>query len=138
MGIIFAGNIVSGPDEFSVLALHDGKLVTAMTCYLQSTHRHIKKETLWVLSNLTAGPTEHITTLLHAGVLPLVIHLLSSTFDIKKEVCLNVSFVSLYTEYGSCHSDLTLFPANFAIAVASYKLWNGLWKVMENDIDSTK
>ena len=82
-----SGNIVSGPDEYSFQALQSGEMVIAMKSYLQSTHRHIKKETLWVLSNLTAGPTEHINMLIEAGILPLVINLMSSTFDIKKEVC---------------------------------------------------
>ena len=81
------GNIVSGPDEYSSQTLQSGEMVIALKSYLQSTHRHIKKETLWVLSNLTAGPTEHIDMLIEAGILPLIMILMSSTFDIKKEVC---------------------------------------------------
>ena len=54
---------------------------------MQSTHKHIRKETLWVLSNLTAGPTEHAAAVVDAGAIPLMVSMLSSTFDIKKEVC---------------------------------------------------
>ncbi|KAL9959731.1 hypothetical protein ACROYT_G033083 [Oculina patagonica] len=88
------GNIVSGPDEYGTQAMQSDTLVAAMTSYLQSMHRHIKKESLWVLSNLTAGPTEHIDAFIQAGVLPLVMDLMSSTYDIKKEaaICLcNIS-----------------------------------------------
>ena len=67
--------------------MQSGTLVAAMTSFLQSMHRHIKKESLWVLSNLTAGPTEHIDAFIQAGILPLVMDLMSSTYDIKKEVC---------------------------------------------------
>ena len=71
--------------------MQSGKLVGAMKLFLQSVHRHIKKESLWVLSNLTVGPTEHIDALVQAGILPLVMDLMSSTYDIKKEVCQKVS-----------------------------------------------
>ena len=81
------GNIVSGPDEYGAQAMQSGALVAAMMSYLQSMHRHIKKESLWVLSNLTAGPTEHTDALIQAGILPLIMDLMSSTYDIKKEVC---------------------------------------------------
>lgn len=84
--IIFSGNIASGPDEYGTQAMQSGELVIAMTSFLESTHRHIKKESLWVLSNLTAGPTEHIDAFIQAGTLPLVVNLMSSTFDIRKEV----------------------------------------------------
>ena len=67
--------------------MQSGVLIKAMMSYLQSMHRHIKKESLWVLSNLTAGPTEHTDALIQAGMLPLIMDLMSSTYDIKKEVC---------------------------------------------------
>ena len=38
------------------------------------------------MSNLTAGPTEHIVVLIQAGIIPHIMNLMSSTFDIKKEV----------------------------------------------------
>lgn len=82
------GNIASGPDEYGTQAMQSGELVVAMTSFLESTHRHIKKESLWVLSNLTAGPTEHIDAFIQAGTLPLVVNLMSSTFDIRKEACI--------------------------------------------------
>ena len=67
--------------------MQSGALIAAMMSYLQSMHRHIKKESLWVLSNLTAGQTEHTDALIQAGILPLIMDLMSSTYDIKKEVC---------------------------------------------------
>lgn len=84
--------------------MQSGKLVGAMKFFLQSVHRHIKKESLWVLSNLTVGPTEHIDALVQAGILPLVMDLMSSTYDIKKEVCQKVSLCKS-SELSFCQSD---------------------------------
>ncbi|XP_006818065.1 uncharacterized protein LOC100376217 [Saccoglossus kowalevskii] len=47
------GNICSGPDEYSAMATENGTLMPALHLYLNSDHRHIKKETLWVLTNMT-------------------------------------------------------------------------------------
>ena len=77
---------MSGPDEYGSLAMKSGELINALMLYMKSAHRHIKKESLWVLSNLTAGPAQHIDMLIQAGILPLIVELLSATFDIKKEV----------------------------------------------------
>ncbi|XP_068689862.1 uncharacterized protein [Montipora capricornis] len=90
------GNIVSGPDEYGSLAMKSGELINALMLYMKSAHRHIKKESLWVLSNLTAGPAQHIDMLIQAGILPLIVELLSATFDIKKEAAICVCNVSYH------------------------------------------
>lgn len=90
------GNVVSGPDEYGALAMQSGELVIAMALYLQSSHRHIKKECLWVLSNLTAGLAQHVDMLIQAGILPLIIDLMSTSFDIKKEASICVCNISYH------------------------------------------
>ena len=76
--------------------MQSGALIAAMMSYLQSMHRHIKKESLWVLSNLTAGQTRHTDALIQAGMLPPIVDLMSSTYDIKKEVC-SMSLIFLFS-----------------------------------------
>lgn len=58
---------------------------------LSSSSHHIRKESLWVLSNLTVGSNESLSTVLDAGLLPVVVEMLDGTFVIQKEV----------SEYGS-------------------------------------
>ena len=47
------GNIASGDDKYCLLALNDERLLTALSKFLQSEHRHVKKESLWALSNMS-------------------------------------------------------------------------------------
>ncbi|KAJ7370277.1 hypothetical protein OS493_033357 [Desmophyllum pertusum] len=82
------GNIVSGPDEYGIMAMQSGTLVAAMTSYLQSMHRHIKKESLWVLSNLTAGPTEHIDALIQDQYFSITLCLACNRLPFA---CVNIS-----------------------------------------------
>ena len=50
----FLGNVFSGPDELSEKACDEHpSMVTTITKFLYSNHRHVVKETLWLLSNLS-------------------------------------------------------------------------------------
>lgn len=49
------GNLCSGPEECSIQTCQCPGMVTAVEKYLHSDHRHIRKEILWVLSNLTSN-----------------------------------------------------------------------------------
>lgn len=79
------GNICSGPDEHGTNAIRNGILIKVMPSLLSSTSHHIRKESLWVLSNLTAGSQETLSAVLDAGLLPGVVNMLDGTFDIRKE-----------------------------------------------------
>ncbi|XP_033627036.1 importin subunit alpha-2-like isoform X1 [Asterias rubens] len=83
------GNICTGPENIVTMATEDGTLLPTIGRLLQSDHRHIKKETLWAVSNMTEvlSVCEQIITL---GLLPNIISCLDTTFDIKREavVCL--------------------------------------------------
>ena len=50
------GNICSGPDKFTVEAKQNAELLPSLCKYLTSDLRHVRKETLWVLSNMTGSP----------------------------------------------------------------------------------
>lgn len=68
--------------------MQDGTLLPTLAACFQSHHRHIRKESLWVLSNLTAGPAEHSRAVAsQADLIPLIVHMLTSeTYDLKREV----------------------------------------------------
>jgi hypothetical protein len=47
------GNICSGPDQYTGMAIQNTELLPSLCKYLTSDLRHVRKETLWVLSNMT-------------------------------------------------------------------------------------
>ena len=47
------GNISSGPEEYVAMAIQDGHLLPIISNLLTSEHRHVQKEVLWALSNMT-------------------------------------------------------------------------------------
>lgn len=84
----FLGNIASGPDEYGSVIIQNGTLLPILATCFQSSHRHIRKESLWVMSNLTAGPAEHAGAIVSSpGVIQVIVHMLTTeTYDIKREV----------------------------------------------------
>ena len=46
------GNICAGEDDYSHQAINKTDLFSSLDAFLHSKHRHIIKETLWVLSNM--------------------------------------------------------------------------------------
>ncbi|XP_029643358.1 importin subunit alpha-9-like [Octopus sinensis] len=79
------GNICAGQDEYSVQAANDPDFFSSLNAFLHSKHRHIIKETLWVLSNM-AAIADVSMRILHSDLLSSVTKLLVSTFDIRIEV----------------------------------------------------
>jgi hypothetical protein len=80
------GNIIcSGLDETASITCHRVELFTALNTLISSDHQAIRKECVWVLSNATAV-TEACNEVLNSGLLASLTRLLSTTFDIKKEV----------------------------------------------------
>ncbi|KAL5021794.1 hypothetical protein ScPMuIL_000949 [Solemya velum] len=78
------GNVCSGPDDACLLAWTNPGLLQAFESYLSSTHRHIRKETLWVLSNITGEDTicQDVT---FSSLVPSVQEQLKAAYDIKTE-----------------------------------------------------
>ena len=76
----------SGPDQLTDDALRSGFLLKAMTSLLTSSCQHVKKESLWLLSNLTAGSQQSVKAVVNAGLLSIVVELLDESSDIQKEV----------------------------------------------------
>ena len=49
------GNVCSGPDEYCLKACENPRLLHTLGQYLDSSIRHIVKETLWVFSNIAGN-----------------------------------------------------------------------------------
>lgn len=47
------GNICSGPDDYSLMACENPRLMPALLKLLESPLSHVIKETVWVISNMT-------------------------------------------------------------------------------------
>lgn len=113
------GNICSGTDEHGTSAIRSGILIKIMPALLSSSSHHIKKESLWVLSNLTVGSHETLVAVLSAGLLPVVVDMLDGTFDIRKEsaiVLCNVAhngpeYMKRILEYGGLGKFLQLLKS---------------------------
>lgn len=69
------GNIVTGTDHQTQLAIDAGilRVLPRLLLYPKSS---IQKEAAWTLSNVAAGPQEHIQELIDCDVLPPVLALL--------------------------------------------------------------
>ena len=77
----------SGPDELGEEALRSGFLLRSMKSLLSFSSHHVRKESLWLLSNLTAGSCLSVKAILEAGLLSTVVKMLDEDLDIRKEVC---------------------------------------------------
>ncbi|XP_060084483.1 importin subunit alpha-8-like [Ylistrum balloti] len=78
------GNLCSGPDEYTQMACTNSSLLQSLAAYLSSSHRHIRKETLWVLSNM-AGEPHTCHTLAFGPLLPVILDQVPGAYDIKME-----------------------------------------------------
>ena len=87
LNTFFKGNMCAGQDELGEEALRSGFLLKAMKSLLSFSSHHVRKESLWLLSNLTAGSCLSVKAVLEAGLLPIVVKMLDENFDIQKEVC---------------------------------------------------
>lgn len=79
------GNVFSGPDELSEKACDEHpSMVATITKFVSSNHRHVIKETLWLLSNLAAD-MKACAQIVESGVIAKLVALLISSFEIKLE-----------------------------------------------------
>jgi hypothetical protein len=79
------GNIIcSGLQVSGAEACQRKELFPALDKLLQSDHQHVRKECLWVLSNISALDVA-CQEFVDSGLLASIAGLLSATFDLKKE-----------------------------------------------------
>ncbi|CAH1767209.1 3158_t:CDS:10, partial [Entrophospora sp. SA101] len=81
------GNIASGPDEHAVNLIQQTDFLPMLLEYIQSNCRSIKKESLWVLSNITAvNQPEIMVKIVNSGFIPILSNIAKNgNFDIRKE-----------------------------------------------------
>mmetsp|Transcript_7086 Transcript_7086/g.10813 ORF Transcript_7086/g.10813 Transcript_7086/m.10813 type:complete len:373 (-) Transcript_7086:149-1267(-) len=81
------GNMLAYNDKFNeqLLPMCKGILEFLALC-VKHEHRGIQKESIWVVSNILAGPPSHAKPVIQAGFIPVLLnHLKKSQFDIKRE-----------------------------------------------------
>ncbi|KAL1916649.1 uncharacterized protein VTP21DRAFT_5353 [Calcarisporiella thermophila] len=86
------GNIASGPDEFDDELLKEPQFLPLLLKYIQSECRSVKKESLWVMSNITAARrAETLSKVIDAGFVPVLSSIVAHTnFDLRKEAAFSL------------------------------------------------
>lgn len=80
------GNILSASDPAVIERCLWGNVLDQLTNLMYQTNHNIVKESLWALSNISAGPCSHIERLVHSDVFDRVQALTTSpNIDIRKE-----------------------------------------------------
>ncbi|KAJ2782967.1 hypothetical protein H4R18_001983 [Coemansia javaensis] len=86
------GNVAAGTDaQTHALVGKDGFLGLLIRCIESTSSRALEKESLWVLSSVTAGRKEDVDAVVDAGaVASLTRIVLKRSFDIKKEAAFSL------------------------------------------------
>lgn len=71
------GNIVTGTDHQTQVAI-DAGILNVLPQLLMHPKSSIQKEAAWALSNVAAGPCQHIQQLIACGTLPPLVALLKN------------------------------------------------------------
>ncbi|KAJ2712859.1 hypothetical protein H4R19_002539 [Coemansia spiralis] len=92
------GNIAAGTDaQTHELVAKDGFLELILRGIESTSSRALEKESLWVLSSVTAGRTEDVDAVVNAGAVERLVRIVEKrNFDIKKEAAyslLNIAIV---------------------------------------------
>ncbi|CAM8899734.1 hypothetical protein QQ045_009815 [Rhodiola kirilowii] len=86
------GNIVTGDDMQTQCIINHQALPCLFNLLTSSYKKSIKKEACWTISNITAGNKEQIQTVIEAGLIAPLVHLLQNAeFEIKKEAAWAIS-----------------------------------------------
>ncbi|XP_046840163.1 importin subunit alpha-9-like isoform X2 [Xenia sp. Carnegie-2017] len=110
------GNMCAISNQLCDEAAKDNVIFKVMPTLLTSNIYHIKKESLWLLSNVTAGSTSSIKSFVEINLLDVVLAMLDESFDIPKEaamVLLNIScrtpeYLQQITKSGGLHKFVIL------------------------------
>lgn len=71
------GNVVTGTDHQTQVAI-DAGMLSVLPQLLMHPKASIQKEAAWALSNVAAGPCQHIQQLIACGMLPPLVALLKN------------------------------------------------------------
>ncbi|KAF9114461.1 hypothetical protein BGX27_010772 [Mortierella sp. AM989] len=81
------GNIASGPDNNTSELINEPGFLSSLLQFIQSDCRPVKKESLWLMSNIAAEQTgADLQTVIDAGFIPVLSQIAThQNFDIRKE-----------------------------------------------------
>ncbi|KAG0205438.1 hypothetical protein BGX28_002968 [Mortierella sp. GBA30] len=125
------GNIASGPDNNTAALIHEPGFLPAMLQFIQSDCRPVKKESLWLMSNITA---EHAGTdlikVIDAGFIPVLSQIAThQNFDIRKEAAYSlINLASHGPDYAKVLPHRELLPGflDFLRTKDTELIWLGL------------
>ncbi|KAG0301801.1 hypothetical protein BGZ98_008050, partial [Dissophora globulifera] len=107
------GNIASGPDNNTAALMQVDEFLPAMLQLVQSDCRPVKKESLWLMSNVTADHTStDLVKVIDAGFIPVLSQIaLHQNFDIRKEAAYSlINLASHGPEYAARLPHQELLP----------------------------
>ena len=82
------GNIVAGEDDLQTQAVIDAGVLVPLKKLLDTGRGSVRKETCWIVSNITAGTPEQIRAILENDLFRSLVHILhTNEFKIAKEAC---------------------------------------------------
>ncbi|KAF9550338.1 hypothetical protein EC957_000640 [Mortierella hygrophila] len=107
------GNIASGPDNNTSALINEPGFLPAMLQFIQSDCRPVKKESLWLMSNITADHTgKDLIKVIDAGFIPVLSQIAShQNFDIRKEAAYSlINLASHGPDYAKALPHRELLP----------------------------
>ncbi|CAG8701911.1 1489_t:CDS:10, partial [Acaulospora morrowiae] len=107
------GNIAGGPDDNTDIIINQPDFLPCMIEYVQSDCRPVKKESLWVMSNITAARLSGVLIkVFDAGFIPILSTIATHTnFDIRKEAAYSLLNIASHgEEYMKSLSHQELIP----------------------------
>ncbi|KAF9098711.1 hypothetical protein BGX23_005526 [Mortierella sp. AD031] len=107
------GNIASGPDNNTSALINEPGFLSAMLQFIQSDCRPVKKESLWLMSNITADHTgTDLIKVIEAGFIPVLSQIAThQNFDIRKEAAYSlINLASHGPDYAKALPHRELLP----------------------------
>ncbi|KAF9928068.1 hypothetical protein FBU30_002668 [Linnemannia zychae] len=107
------GNIASGPDNNTSALINEPGFLSAMLQFIQSDCRPVKKESLWLMSNITADHTSSdLIKVINAGFIPVLSQITThQNFDIRKEAAYSlINLASHGSDYAKALPHRELLP----------------------------
>ncbi|KAG0231468.1 hypothetical protein BGW42_000220 [Actinomortierella wolfii] len=125
------GNIASGPDDNTEELINEPGFLPALHQFIQSDCRPVKKESLWLLSNLTADQqASDVAKIVQAGFLPTLANIVThQNYDIRKEAAYSlINIASHGPEYFQMLPHRELLPGflDFMRTKDDELIWLGL------------
>ncbi|GMS80932.1 hypothetical protein PENTCL1PPCAC_3107, partial [Pristionchus entomophagus] len=126
-GLRLLGNIITGTDEQTErVIMRDGFVKLIGSC-LACPNRQSRREAAWILSNIAAGPPDHVDLILKEGeVIGQLMHRLRNNDDrLQKEVCYVFANVLQSLNLHPRPALLTEFLGYGVLAIVEFATRNG-------------